>query len=243
MSKLKLQIASDVHCEFHQDGGKSFFSHLKSDADVLVLPGDICSGHHIRSVMQNACSIYPEVVSVLGNHEFYGCPVSTVNSNVEEAQEQNKNLHYLRNEAVYVKGQRFVGCTLWFEDDPLNILHEKFMQDFFSIENLRDWVYEENKQSMSFLHRTVQQGDVVVTHHLPSHRSTPERFKRSGINRFFVCDMESMIEKLQPKLWIHGHTHDSADYMIGETRVICNPFGYAGYETNEDFKDKLIVEV
>ena len=31
---------------------------------------------------------------------------------------------------------------------------------------------------------------------------------------------------LQPKLWIHGHTHDRCDYAIGNTRVVANPLGY-----------------
>jgi len=26
--------------------------------------------------------------------------------------------------------------------------------------------------------------------------------------------------------------HDPSDYMIGETRVVCNPRGYVGYERN-----------
>ncbi len=43
------------------------------------------------------------------------------------------------------------------------------------------------------------------------------------------------------KLWIHGHTHATADYYVGGTRVIANPHGY-GLE-NRDFDPTLIVEV
>lgn len=35
-----------------------------------------------------------------------------------------------------------------------------------------------------------------------------------------------LIEKYQPTLWIHGHTHEKADYMIGNTRIVSNPRGY-----------------
>jgi hypothetical protein len=41
----------------------------------------------------------------------------------------------------------------------------------------------------------------------------------------------------QIKLWTHGHTHHKFDYMIGETRIVCNPRGYEGYEDSAiDFK-------
>ena len=33
-----------------------------------------------------------------------------------------------------------------------------------------------------------------------------------------------------PKLWIHGHMHNRSDYMIGDTRIVCNPRGYAGHD-------------
>ena len=28
------------------------------------------------------------------------------------------------------------------------------------------------------------------------------------------------------RLWLHGHTHSARDYVIGTTRVVCNPRGY-----------------
>ena len=37
------------------------------------------------------------------------------------------------------------------------------------------------------------------------------------------------------KYWIHGHTHDACDYMIGDTRVLCNPRGYIGHERDASF--------
>jgi hypothetical protein len=35
-------------------------------------------------------------------------------------------------------------------------------------------------------------------------------------------------------LWTHGHTHEDFDYMIGTTRVVCNPRGYVGHEAKAD---------
>ena len=46
---------------------------------------------------------------------------------------------------------------------------------------------------------------------------------RSNLEDFIVA-------RPQIKLWIHGHTHHEFDYMVGDTRVVCNPRGYVGYE-------------
>jgi predicted phosphodiesterase len=43
---------------------------------------------------------------------------------------------------------------------------------------------------------------------------------------FFVCDMAARVRERQPKLWIHGHSHDRCDYLLGRTRVVANPLGY-----------------
>jgi hypothetical protein len=41
---------------------------------------------------------------------------------------------------------------------------------------------------------------------------------------------EFIMDRTQIKVWTHGHTHDTFDYMVGSCRVICNPRGYTGYE-------------
>ena len=48
--------------------------------------------------------------------------------------------------------------------------------------------------------------------------------------------MNDFILEHQPRLWIHGHTHESFDYEIGKTRVVCNPRGYASTEENKEFR-------
>ena len=64
------------------------------------------------------------------------------------------------------------------------------------------------------------------------------------MNGGYSSDMdEFMAERPQIKLWTHGHTHHQFDYVVGETRVVCNPRGYINYEPQaSDFK-LLTVEV
>lgn len=80
---------------------------------------------------------------------------------------------------------------------------------------------------------------VVVGHHAPSRQSTHPRYQHDVLmNGGYSSNLEFFIEDHpQIKLWTHGHTHDTFDYKIGETRVVCNPRGYIGYEKRaEDFK-------
>ncbi len=55
--------------------------------------------------------------------------------------------------------------------------------------------------------------------------------------------MDELILKRQPALWVHGHTHDSADYHLGSTHVVCNPFGYLGHELNDRWSSGKNIEV
>jgi hypothetical protein len=54
---------------------------------------------------------------------------------------------------------------------------------------------------------------------------------------------EFIVDHPQIKLWTHGHTHHPFDYIVGETRVICNPRGYINYEPEASNFKLLTVEV
>lgn len=77
---------------------------------------------------------------------------------------------------------------------------------------------------------------VIVGHHAPSKQSTKPRYKDHTImNGGYSSDLtEFILDRPQIKAWTHGHTHDTFDYMIGSTRIICNPRGYEGYESRAD---------
>jgi predicted phosphodiesterase len=84
---------------------------------------------------------------------------------------------------------------------------------------------------------------VVVGHHAPSKASTHPRYQTEVImNGAYSSRLDQFIlDNPQIKLWTHGHTHEDFDYMIGTTRVVCNPRGYDGYEERADnFKLKYV---
>src|SRR5690606_859556 len=86
---------------------------------------------------------------------------------------------------------------------------------------------------------------VVITHHAPSLQSIHARFAGSLFNPAFVSDAEWLLKGGRVRLWIHGHTHDSYDYRVSGTRVLCNARGYVkeGKVENARFDPKLMVEV
>jgi Icc-related predicted phosphoesterase len=44
-------------------------------------------------------------------------------------------------------------------------------------------------------------------------------------------------------LWIHGHMHESFDYEVYGTRLVCNPRGYAPEALNPDFRSDWVIEI
>lgn len=74
------------------------------------------------------------------------------------------------------------------------------------------------------LARSCNEPTVVVTHHAPHPGSVAPRFAGHPVNPAFVNDLAALMGPAA--LWIHGHTHDSSDYMVGASRIVANPAGY-----------------
>lgn len=235
---------SDLHLEFYPDSGHAFIDSLDtSGVDALVLAGDTGVCNLLPDIMPRFCDRYPEVLCLYGNHELYHSSFEAVRQVLHTLMAQKSNFHLLDNDVLILKGQRFIGTTLWFPFQEDNEFHESDLNDFQCIGNFRKRVYHENKMARGFIDRMVRPGDVVITHHLPSLRSIPRRFREAPGSRFKFCPMDHLIEERDIRLWIHGHIHRSLDYRLKGTRVICNPFGYRQIAENPKFNYRCIVEV
>ena len=86
---------------------------------------------------------------------------------------------------------------------------------------------------------------VVVGHHAPSKQSTHPRYADEVIMNggYSTALDEFIMDHPQIKLWTHGHTHEDFDYMVGSTRIVCNPRGYDAYEDRADRFQLKFVEV
>jgi Icc-related predicted phosphoesterase len=108
---------------------------------------------------------------------------------------------------------------------------------------------EDHKQMMDYIRIMIEgkwdQKFVVVGHHAPSKQSTHPRYKEEVVmNGGYSSDLDDfIIDHPQIKLWTHGHTHEDFDYMIGSTRIVCNPRGYIRYEDRADRFELKFLEI
>lgn len=241
---MRLRVVSDVHVEFHADGGVEWANALEvGECDALVVAGDFGTHATWMAPMEVLCRRFPRVLYVTGNHEYYGSSFDDVDREVAAFESGFDNFTRLDDSVVEVAGRRVIGTTMWFRKSPATWRHEWAMSDFRQIEDSHRRIYAANEAANAFLEANLREGDVVVTHHLPSRRCVSPRFLNSRLNAFFVNEVDALILERKPALWIHGHTHDSKDLTIGATRVVCNPFGYARVELNPDYDESKLVEV
>jgi predicted phosphodiesterase len=256
---MRLQILSDIHLEFQPD----LQLDLVDGIDALIVAGDVCAGtgKGLAYLRQQAGPDLP-IVALAGNHEFYG-------RNWQEARAaawQHAAAHgitWLDDCVTEIAGVRFAGATLWtdyeiYGSDKRAASMEiagRIMNDHRLISS-RDGDGAQtsfspararvaHQVSRAFLAtelaRPFAGPTVVVTHHGPHIRSIAPKFRDTLLTAAFISDLSDLIEAHEPVLWIHGHTHVNFDYRVGDTRVICNPYGYPG--ENRRFQPRLVVEV
>ncbi len=241
---MKLRILSDPHFAFHRDGGKEFVQRLVVDPDeILLLPGDLATCWQLDDALTRLCKRFRHVVYLPGNHGYYHARPAETQAELLRISKKLPNLHWLDCGTATIDGQRFVGGTLWFNEDAGQLPSRHFLNDFNAIEDFEPWVYREHARARALLRKRLHADDVVLTHHLPSQRSVARQYANSPLNPFFVSDVEDLIADRQPRLWVHGHTHSPCDYHIGDTRIVCNPFGYMGNEDVSGFNDNFLVEL
>jgi Icc-related predicted phosphoesterase len=205
---------------------------------------------------------FKHVIYIMGNHEHYHGKFDKSAGIIRETIRYLNihNIHLLDRDIKEIDGVHFVGGTMWTDcnkGDPMTQYHlEHCMTDFRVIriagENFKKFlpmrtVMEFTKTRDYF--KTVignlpkDAKIVVCSHHAPSHLSIHEIYKNDTLmNGGYSSDLsEFILDHPQIKLWTHGHMHNNFDYMIGDTRVVCNPKGYPG--ENGDFENNLILEI
>jgi|SRR5208337_5196508 len=250
---MKLQLISDLHSEFW-DNPKRLYERITivPDLDFLVIAGDLVVPMrqpevHVEEAFKYYSRKARHVIYVDGNHEFYGGSLGIVEKRLRDAMPDN--FHWLENDECTIEGIHFYGGCMWFGNpDGLNYLYKRYLNDFHLIEDLEQWCYDRNRMFTMIGQGLVRPETIVVSHHMPHPNSTPKQFKNDPTNRFFVSDQTQLITDKQPRYWFHGHTHSPCDYMLGNTHVICNPYGYPSeiykaYVENPIPYPQVVVEV
>ena len=260
---MKIQIASDLHLEILE---KKFPSHQPvgpSDADVLIIAGDI----HRDTQALAAFADWPvPVIYVHGNHEGYHEQYEALIDKLHSTSRHGQVRH-LENEETILHGVRFLGCCLWTDYALIGDIEtsmqeaEKVLVDHKIITTpggvfTPQDALAKHRQSRAWLTEKLATAfdgpTVVITHHGVHPDSVHPRFAGSSLNPAFISDLTPLVAKAD--LWIHGHVHDSFDYQVAGTRVVTNPRGYplnlGSAETvadieweNPGFNPQLVIEI
>lgn len=254
---MKAQVFSDLHLDVLPIKPIS----IADEIDAVIVPGDVCEG--ALRAFEHLLRIVPmtiPILMVLGNHEYYRRFVPDELA-LARAQAPRFNVHLLENDTVVVNGVRFVGATLWtdyriFGDANLTRAMSACaagMNDHRRIGWQKDpWLRFRPQEAALLHHRSrtyiesvlatsFDGSTVILSHHAVHINSILPKYQTDPVTAAYVSDMSATIEKHQPALWVHGHAHNSCDYRVGKTRIICNAHGYGG--ENPTFDGNLVVQV
>lgn len=247
---MKINYYSDLHLEFWDWQGPN----IDMSGDVIILAGDITNQPHLMWINEVAFVAEKPVIYIFGNHDWYG---GSFPHTMQLAQMGSAhNVHILDRESLIVEGVNIHCATLWtnFRNNPVSkVFAANRIYDFYP-GNIKffdtDVCETQYNLTVDWLKEVIKPGDIVATHFPPSSLSVHEYFKDDQqANDYFCNSLEDLILDLKPSLWIHGHTHTAFDYMIGDTRIVCNPRGYpyeyadvpGAYTT--DFDPNAVIEV
>jgi predicted phosphodiesterase len=209
------------------------------------------SASKIRSMLaanslDNVRLLDKEMLDIGDSHRFVGGTLWTDMNGEDEATMQHvsrrmNDFQICENSAEMVNYRTFdVDDTehkaVKFRTRPATLSPRHVVEDHKAMLKFIDEVYTDTPPWMTM---------VVVGHHAPSKGSEHPRYKHDQLmNGAYNSRLEDFIlARPGIKLWTHGHTHEDFDYMIGSTRVVCNPRGYINYEDRADRFELKFVEV
>jgi len=232
---LSIGIFSDTHYEFRKTGDAIQITDIiqQTPCDLLLNAGDTHPNKMMRDYLdEEFAKGKGKYVSALGNHDYYGSPIRD---------------DYLITDFW---GKKIVATTLWTDFDKGNFfaqrVFEKYLADSWYIQP-KGMALSERIKDIHAFHRSIierEKPEIVVTHHAPHWNSIHPKFRGEGpMNFSFFSDLEQFIrDNPNIKLWVHGHTHNPVDYMIGGCRIVANQLGYPGenFKSDKDYQVKVI---
>lgn len=252
---MKIQVLSDLHIE------GANMSAIPPVGDVLVLAGDVAAyPEMLEEFFYTKVPQEIPVIFVPGNHEHEYQHILKAADMYKQMLKDLPNVTVLQNESVVIDDVVFLGSTLWsnFQAEGMHRREAlmdwaSIISDFKRIKSDHDYLMPSEMEALSEKSRQYLVSEierfqgrkiVVVTHFAPSLRSRSPRFEDDSGYGYWVNDMPDLFGK--SSLHIHGHVHDSMDYVENGTRVICNPRGHSkqyNLSTNAKFDPCFCVEI
>ena len=252
---MKFSLLSDLHLEFA--------SIELSGGENLLLAGDVFVADYFRRNDAAArsykktfnnfikeCAKYKNVYYIAGNHESYHGIYENIHDILRKAF-VGTNIKFMENESVDLGDVVLFAGTMWTNFSNRNpyamSVAQQNMNDFYLIKHDKDERFlpidtvHLHDKTISALRTDMclykDRKFLVMTHHAPTYESVADEYKGNPLNDAFASDLSELIlDTPNIKTWVHGHTHTSWDYMVGECRVLCNPRGYTseGSKTQEN---------
>ncbi|MCB1721889.1 MAG: metallophosphoesterase [Rhodospirillales bacterium] len=211
------------------------------DANVLVLAGDIITFRDYDPLARLLDGWNKPVLFVAGNHEYY---TQTPMDGEEEAfaewlKTNFPSAYFLRDESVSIDSVHFFGGTMWThfngrDVQAMETAHYQ-MNDFRLIRKADSPFLPSDtlalheryvEKFLAWFDEDLSGPRVVISHHAPVINPCTQYMGSPLMPAFNSLDMQAIIEKHQPDLWIYGHTHECDDQTLGKTRIVSNQLGY-----------------
>ena len=213
---------------------------------------------------------YTHVFYVMGNHDHYRWVFSKTKDTLIEsfAALGLDKIRILDKDYVFVGDVLFLGASLWTDFNKGNPLS---MQTAYLSMNDYRLILTRGLDDLNYFHKgvevltpkdtldehlsTIEVFDnvlsnvahnkcVVMTHMAPSFKSINQFHGGNQLDGAYASDLSSFILTHPTiKYWVHGHTHQNFDYMIGDTRILANQRGYPGETSFKSFSGLSHFEV
>lgn len=221
---------------------------------------DTTMGRRCQTFFEQVSNRFSRVIYIMGNHEHYQGDYARSRERLQLMLDDHgcHNVHLLDKDTVTIEDVTFVGGTLWTDfnrEDSLCMWHARqAMNDYRVCKNSASGIsgggyasrlqpedtLADHRAMLEYV-RVVTEGKrdkkfVLVIHHAPSSASVAECYRGDLLmnGNFYTELSDFVLDHPQIRLICHGHMHNVSDYMIGSTRVVCNPRGYVGHETRAD---------
>lgn len=134
------------------------------------------------------------------------------------------------NDANYIKGNDIIPELV---DSRASMVGAWGRIKTYSFDPLKYFESEKEK-----LEKIIDKCDIFISHVGPVVSPTLRTEYQTPITGCFYFDGEKyLLEEKAPKLFIFGHTHDTCDFKVHNTTLLCNPLGY------KSEKNKSVVQV
>lgn len=250
---MKIQIFSDIHTGINYIDPED----IVKPADLYLDAGDTGELQETLDFYDNKIWKNKKVCFVAGNHTYYWNEYEKTNKFLRNLYKPTRkaNVSFLQNRYIEYPDYVIIGTTLWTD---YNLFGSKYNDMIYCRTKINDYrtifitnklkmtpEYTTNlfKKSYEYLTKTVKKFHrkkcIILTHHTPSMESCLDIYRTDHTSSAFASSLENFIlDNPNIALWVHGHVHNSSDYMIGNTRIICNPLGY--YNENNHYETKII---